>query len=658
MDQFAFHDVLALLAGAVVLVALFRYLHLPQLLAYLAAGILLGPFGAAVVPGTETLRYLAEFGLVFLMFTIGLDLSLPQLFAMKRLVFGLGGAQVSISVFAVALVAVLLGVALPGAIVIGGVLALSSTAIVMKLLIERLEQNSQHGRAAFAVLLFQDLVVVPFLIVIPAFGRGQEEAILPILAWSLIKGALVVLAFVFAGRWLLRPLFQAVAAARSREFFMLAVLLVVLTAAWLTGLAGLSLALGAFLAGLMIAETEYRHEVEVDILPFRDVLLGLFFVTVGTMLNPSVLLEFWPYVLLAVVALMVFKAALVTALGRAFGLTPGVAVRTGVVLAQGGEFGFALLVQAAAFDVLTGPAAQIVLAAVVVSMMFAPLLVHANGDIAKRLVPSYSEQRESNIDAIRAEADLTRPHVIVCGYGRSGQNLGWMLMKEGISFMALDLDPVRVRDARDAGDPVVYGDATRRDVLEAAGLRMAHALAVSYNDVPSAQRILEVVRLVRPDLPVIVRTTDDVDLERLLAAGATEVVPESLEGSLMIASHVLLLLGVPISHIVRRIGEVRRSRYRMLRGFFHGQDLKDLEEPQAYQERLHSVTLPPGAAVVGRRLSEIDLKNSGVAVTAVRRAGIRAPEPRPETLLQAGDVLVLYGTPEGLDLAEKTLLSG
>jgi CPA2 family monovalent cation:H+ antiporter-2 len=371
-----------------------------------------------------------------------------------------------------------------------------------------------------------------------------------------------------------------------------------------------------------------------------------------------VLLESWPYVLLAVVGLILFKAALVTALGRAFGLTLGVAVRAGVVLAQGGEFGFALLVQAAAFDVLTGPTAQIVLAAVVVSMMFAPLLLHANGDIAEWLVPSYSEQRESNIDAIGAEADLTRPHVIVCGYGRSGQNLGWMLTKEGISFIALDLDPVRVRDARDAGEPVVYGDATRRDVLEAAGLRTARALAVSYNDVPSAQRILEVVRLVRPDMPVIVRTTDDVDLEQLIAAGATEVVPESLEGSLMIASHVLLLLGVPISHIVRRIGEVRRDRYRMLRGFFHGQDLKDLEEPQAYQERLHSVTLPPGAAVVGRRLGEVDLKESGVAVTAVRRAGIRAPEPRPETVLQAGDVLVLYGTPEGLDLAEKTLLSG
>lgn len=658
MDQFAFHDILALLAGAVVLVALFRRLHLPQVLAYLTAGILLGPYGAGVVPESETTRYLAEFGLVFLMFTIGLDLSLPQLFAMKRAVFGLGGAQVLISALAFGAFAAALGVPTPGAIVVGGVLALSSTAIVMKLLIERLEQNSQHGRAAFGVLLFQDLVVVPFLIVIPALGHGLDDAIFPVLLWSLVKGVIVLLAFVFAGRWLLRPLFETVAAARSREFFMLAVLLVVLTAAWITAQAGLSLALGAFLAGLMIGETEYRHEVELDILPFRDVLLGLFFVTVGTMLNPAVLLESWQYVLLAVAGLVLFKAALVTALGRAFGLSRGVALRTGVVLAQGGEFGFALLVHAAAFDALTGPAAQIVLAAVVVSMMLAPLLVNYNGEIAKRLVRSYSEQRESNIDAIRAEADFTRPRVIVCGYGRSGQNLGWMLAQEGIPYIALDLDPVRVRDARDAGDPVVYGDATRRDVLEAAGLRAARALAVSYNDVPSAQRILEVARLVRPDLPVIVRTTDDADLEPLLAAGATEVVPESLEGSLMIASHVLLLLGVPISHIVRRIGEVRRDRYRMLRGFFHGQDLKDLEEPQAYQERLHSVTLPPGAGVVGRRLGDVDLKSAGVAVTAVRRGGIRGPDPRPETVLQAGDVLVLYGTPEGLDLAEKTLLSG
>jgi CPA2 family monovalent cation:H+ antiporter-2 len=658
MDQLAFGNIVTLLAGAVLFVALFRLLRLPQILAYLAVGILMGPFGLGLIPMSAGTRYLAEFGLVFLMFTIGLELSLAQLMAMRASVFGFGGAQVVVTAISFGIGAWALGVPPVGATVIGAVLAMSSTAIVMKLLIEQLEQNARHGREAFAVLLFQDLVVVPFLIVIPTLREGAAPALLPVLGWSLLKTAIVVAAFVLVGRWILRPLFHQVAKTRSREFFVLTVLLVALTAAWLTDRSGLSLALGAFLAGLMIAETEYRHQVEVDILPFRDILLGLFFVTVGMMFDPAVLLRHWPAVLLAALGLIVLKAALIAALGRMFRLEKDVALRTALLLAQGGEFGFALIVQAAAFEVLVGATAQVVLAGVVLSMMVAPLVVRYNGEIAKYLLPGYTGRRESDLNAIRSEASLTRPQVIVCGYGRSGQNLGWMLAQEGISFLALDLDPVRVRDARDAGDPVVYGDATQPDVLSAAGLESARALAISYNDVPSALRILEVVRMARPDMPVIVRTTDDVDLETLLAAGATEVVPESLEGSLMIGSHVLLLMGVPISRIVRRVGEARRGRYRMLRGFFHGQDMKDVEEPQAYQERLHSVTLPPGARAIGHSLADMQLGESGATVTAVRRGGIRGPEPSPHTRLQAGDVLVLYGSPESLDNAEKTLLGG
>lgn len=658
MDQLTFGGVLVLLAGAVVFVAAFRYLRLPHILAYLALGVLLGPSGLGLIPVTPATRYLAEFGLVFLMFTIGLELSLSQLRAMKLAVFGFGGLQVLISGLVFGAVAHVLGASPAASFVIGGVLAMSSTAIVMKLLLEQLEQATRHGRQAFAALLFQDLVVVPFLIIIPAMSSGSESALLPILGWALLKGVVAVLAFLFVGRWVLRPLFNRAAKTRSREFFVLTVLLVALTSAWVTGRVGLSLALGAFLAGLMIAETEYRHQVEVDILPFRDILLGLFFVTVGMSLDPHVVARFWPYVLLALGGLIAFKAALVAGLGRLFGLDDGSAVRTGLLLAQGGEFGFVLLVQAAQFRVLTGPAEQILLAAVVLSMMGAAVIVRYNGEIARRLLPSYTQRRESDLDAIRSEALLTRPEVIICGYGRSGQNLAWMLSEEGISFLALDLDPVRVSDARNAGEPVMYGDSTQRDVLQAAGLDSARALAISYNDIPAALRILEIARVLRPDMPVIVRTTDDVDLERLLHAGAAEVVPESLEGSLMIGSHVLLLLGVPISRIVKRVAQVRRDRYRMLRGFFHGQEARDVEEPLAYQERLHSVTLPPGASAVGKVLADMHLDDSGATVTAVRRGGIRGPQPSPETRLQAGDVLVLYGNPESLDNAEKTLLGG
>ena len=658
MDPIGFHSILILLGVAVVLVALFRYLQLPQILAYLCAGIIVGPYGMGWIPDLEGTRYLAEFGLVFLMFTIGLEFSLPRLIAMKHIVFGLGGAQVFISCVVFGFVAWSLGVSPQGAIVIGGMLAMSSTAIVMKLLTEQLEQNSRHGRHAISVLLFQDLVVVLFLILIPAVSGEAEQSVWSTLGEVLLKSVLVLVGIILLGRWLLRPFFHEVASAKLREFFMLAVLLLTLASAWVTEVAGLSLALGAFLAGMMLGETEYRHQVEGDILPFRDILLGLFFVTIGMMLDLSIVQQLWPWVLASVAAIIVFKTLLILGLGKLFGFETGVALRTGMVLSQVGEFAFALLLQADRFQLFSVQASQILLASVVLSMMVAPLTVRHNGRIAKHLVPSYNRARASNLEIIRAEVEGESQHVILCGYGRSGQNLAWMLEQEGVPSLALDLDPVRVRDARDAGKPVVYGDVTRRDVLEAAGLHRAAAIAISFYDVSSALKILGVTRHVRPDMPVIVRTMDDADLERLKTAGATEVVPESLEGSLMMGSHLLLLLGVPVSRIVRHVRDVRADRYRMLRGFFHGEDMFDGKETHAYQERLHSVTLPDGAKAVGKLLVDLHLEEAGVSVSAVRRGGIRGPEPAPHTKLAAGDVLVLYGTPEALEAAEKILLEG
>ena len=659
MEPIGFHSILILLGVAVVLVALFRYLRLPQVLAYLCAGILVGPYGMGWIPDLDSTRTLAEFGLVFLMFTVGLEFSLSKLIAMKNVVFGLGGAQVLISCLVFGLAAWLLGVSAQGAIVIGGMLAMSSTAIVMKLLTEQLEQNSRHGRHAISVLLFQDLIVVPFLILIPALAGDSGQSVWTELGWALMKSVLVLVGIFLVGRWLLRPFFHEVASARLREYFMLAVLLLTLASAWITEMAGLSLALGAFLAGMMMGETEYRHQVEGDILPFRDILLGLFFVTIGMMLDLGVVRQLWPWVLLSVVGIIVFKTLLVLVLGRLFTMETGVALRTGLVLSQVGEFAFALILQANHFHLFSANTSQIVLASIILSMMLAPLIVRHNGSIAKRLVPGYTHARQGNLDVIRAEAGHASQHVIICGYGRSGQNLAWMLEQEGIPSLALDLDPVRVRDARDAGKPVVYGDVTRRDVLEAAGLPRATALAISFYDVSAALKILETTRMVRPDMPVIVRTMDDAALDRLKAAGATEVVPESLEGSLMMGSHLLLLMGVPVSRIVRHVRDVRTDRYRMLRGFFHGEDIYDEgKEKQAYQERLHSVTLPPGANAVGKLIADLHLEESGVSVSAVRRGGIRGPEPAPETKLSTGDVLVLFGVPEALEQAEKILLEG
>lgn len=405
MDPIGFHAILILLSTAVVLLALFRYLRFPQILAYLCAGIVVGPYGLGWIPDSEGTRKLAEFGLVFLMFTIGLEFSLPKLMAMKTIVFGLGGAQVLLSCLVFGTIAWWLGASFEGAIVIGAVLALSSTAIVMKLLIEQLDQNSDYGRHAFGVLLFQDLIVVPFLILIPALGGDIEQSVVVTFAWVLVKSVGVLVGIFLVGRWLLRPLFHAVAAARLREFFMFTVLFITLASAWLTDLAGLSLALGAFLAGMMLGGTQYRHQVESDILPFRDILLGLFFVTIGMLLNLSAVYEFWPYVLASVLGLIVFKAILIMLLARLFGLDAGAALRTGLVLAQGGEFGFALLLQARNYQLLDVPSAQVVLASVIFSMLAAPLLVRHSGRLTQALIPGYARLREADLEFIRSAAD-------------------------------------------------------------------------------------------------------------------------------------------------------------------------------------------------------------------------------------------------------------
>ncbi len=390
MEPIGFHSILILLGVAVVLVALFRYLRLPQILAYLCAGIVVGPSGMGWIPDLEGTRTLAEFGLVFLMFTVGLEFSLPKLMAMKSVVFGVGGAQVLISCLVFGFVAWLFDVPAEGAVVIGGMLAMSSTAIVMKLLTEQLEQNSRHGRHAISVLLFQDLVVVPFLIVIPALAGDIKQSVWTALGWAFLKSVLVLVGIFLVGRWMLRPFFHEVASARLREYFMLAVLLLTLASAWVTEAAGLSMALGAFLAGMMLGETEYRHQVEGDILPFRDILLGLFFVTIGMMLDLGAIRELWPWVLVSVMAIIVFKTLLILGLGKLFAMETGVALRTGLVLSQVGEFAFALILQANQHQLFCARTSQIVLASIILSMMLAPLIVRYNGRIAKRLVPSYT----------------------------------------------------------------------------------------------------------------------------------------------------------------------------------------------------------------------------------------------------------------------------
>ncbi|WP_322091521.1 cation:proton antiporter domain-containing protein [Paraburkholderia bannensis] len=647
---------LFLLLASVVGVVLFRYLNLPPMLGYLTVGILVGPRSLGIVPDTHGAQNLAEFGVVFLMFSIGLEFSLSKLRAMRRAVFGLGLSQV-VGTIAVAL---LVGLVLEpwvhitwqACVALGGALAMSSTAIVSKMLAERLEIESEHGRNILGVLLFQDLAVVPLLIVIAAFG-GSSKSLIESLGMAAIKIVLALGILLFVGQKFMTRWFTIVARRRSQELFVLNVLLVTLGAAFITDKFGLSLALGAFIAGMLIAETPYKHQVEEDIKPFRDVLLGLFFVTTGMLLNPHVI---WQHPLMVgafLIAPIVLKAVLITALTRLFGASPGVAMRTGLGLAQAGEFGFVLLNLILDKHLVDPTLLQAILAAMLLSMLAAPFLIQNADRIVMRISSTEWMQQSLMMTRIATQSIKQSGHVIVCGYGRAGQNLARMLEYEGLSYVALDLDPDRVAAAAAAGESVVFGDAARRESLVAAGIHRAAAVAITYANTQSAFRVLHHIHELEPTLPVIVRTVDDADLERLLAAGATEVIPEIVEGSLMLASHMLVLMGVPMRRVVRRVEELRDERYSLLRGYFHGTD--DAGEDGHEQVRLQSVPVDPRADAVGRTLADLGLVDLGVEVTAIRRHGIRGVEPDPSTRLREADIVVLRGLPEQLALAEERL---
>ncbi len=656
----ALQIVLILLATAVLAVVVFRLLRLPPMLGYLLSGIVIGPHALGWIPEVTVTHQLATFGVVFLMFSIGLEFSLSKLVTMKHIVFGFGTIQVCTTILIVMVVTWMIGLDWRVGLALGGVLAMSSTAIVSKLLAERLELNSLHGRQIIGVLLFQDLAVVPLLIVIPALAHtvdssGADLGVAIILA--LLKAGMVLALILFFGQRLMRPWFHLVARQKSSELFVLNVLLITLGLAWLTGIAGLSLALGAFLAGMLISETEYRHQVEDDIKPFRDILLGLFFVTIGMLLDIETVIQNFMWVMLLLIALITIKASLIAGLSHLFKADSSVAVRTGLSLAQGGEFGFVLLAQANNLGIVDNPTMQPVLAAIVLSMLAAPFIIEHSENMARRFSAAEWMNRAMQLTTIAAQTMAEEQHVILCGYGRSGQNLSRLLEKESVPFIALDLDPRRIRDATAAGESVVYGDAARYEVLIAAGLMRAKLLVVSYADTISALKILRHVQTLRPELPVVVRTLDDTDIDLLKEAGAAEVVAEIMEGSIMLASHALMHLGVPLNRVLNRMRETREQRYSLFRGFYRG--ISDEEESgERMQPRLQNVMIVPGSAAVGKTLKELNLGSFLVEVPAIRRKKVRELLPNDETRLEAGDVLVLRGAQENLAAAEIKLLQG
>ena len=650
--------IILLLVCSVVFLTVFKYFKLSATIAYFAVGILLGPSGAGILYDSDSIRHFVEFGIVFLMFSIGLEFSLPKLNSMRGILFGLGGAQVLITLATTFFVSRLFGLDLAMAFVIGSALTMSSTAIVSKILIERIDLNSRHGRLSIGILLFQDIAVIPILILLPALSAPAID--INTLFIPIILKIAVLLSILF---WLGKPIinfwFGLVAQQKSRELFVLNVLMVTMFFAYLTHLAGLSYALGAFLAGMLISETRYRYQVESDIASFRDILLGLFFISVGMMLNLNIFIEYLWIIITIFIGYSLFKATLIALLTKAFKYELGVGIRTGIILGQAGEFSFVILALAKEQNIIGGDILQIILSVCLLSMICAPFLIPYNGRIARFLSKSYIKNSQKNIEKINDIGHNLSNHVILCGYGRSGQFLGRFLKEEHIPFIAIDMDLNRVNDASNAGELVMYGDASRRVVLNAAGIKNCKAVIITYADDRASSKVLTVVRETYLDLPVIVRTADESSIALLQKEGATEVVPEVLEGSLMLGSHALMVLGIPLGRIVKKIRSFRSERYAMFRGYFKGST--DISDDFSGQEQLelHSIEIKRNPLLMGSKLENIRFEDFNIQIQYLRRPNmLENIDPRPDIILDDGDILVILGLQQNINHFEKYISSG
>nr|WP_186349499.1 monovalent cation:proton antiporter-2 (CPA2) family protein [Pseudomonas fragi] len=567
---FVFANLLIILASSLVVIALFRRLKLPPVLGYLCVGLFVGPTALDWINDSPDLPDLAELGVVFLLFSLGLEFSLPKMLKLRRVVFGLGSLQVLCSAVALGGLLYAFGMSLNGAFLLGAGLALSSTAIVSKELTSLGEIFSRHGQNAIGVLLFQDVVAVLLLTLVPVFAGSSDQAWYWALPVTLGKTVILFLGLLFASRFLLPRLFHEVAASRSAELFVLLALVIVLLTAWLTHLLGLSPALGAFLAGMLLGESHYRHQIEADIRPFRDILLGLFFVSIGMLIDLQLFVHHGFLILGLTLALMLIKGAVVALLVKLRGSDGETAWRSGLALAQGGEFCFALMAQMQSNSLIPADMAAYLLAATFCSMLLTPLLLRAAPLIAASLHRQSYEEAE--LEEIATQNAELQGHVVMCGYGRVGQSIGRFLRSEHKDFVALDYDPDRIEEAAKADSCVHYGDARRGDLLRAVGLDRAQLLVIAVDNTEVAMSVLKEARLITLEVPILVRTRDDSQLTELKAAGATEVVPELLESSLMLASHALILLGLSEKTVQRRVDQVRHDRYHLLEGCFESED--------------------------------------------------------------------------------------
>lgn len=637
----------------VILVLLsFRRLKIPPVLGYLVTGILVGPSVFELLADSEQMHFLAEMGVVFLLFSLGLEFSLPKLMSMKGLVFGLGSAQLAITTAIVAGVCLVVGLDVEQALIVGVVIALSSTAIVIKQLSEMRQTNSGSGQMAISVLLFQDIAVVPVLILIPMLGTDSDFGLSLLLALGKGVGAFIII--FLAGKLILPKLFDEIARARSDELFVLTAIMVVVFTGALTYSLGLSAALGAFLSGMMLGESKYRHQLDADIRPFKDILMGLFFVSIGMMLNLSLLVDQWTLLLICLPMLILAKSAIVALIYFNRRAKRRSALKSGFYLAQIGEFGFVVLALAQKNALLSDATVSLIIALGVLSMAMTPILMHKADALAKHLIKSH-ELLDKPLPT-PTTCELMKDHVVICGFGRVGQTIARFLKKEAIAYIAMDQDPVRIQEAIVGGEKVLFGDSRHRDILKNCHVDKAKLVVITFDDNHSVMQVLSACKEMGQDIEVMIRTRDDTDMSMLKEAGAQTVVPEALEGSLMLVSQVLFLSGVPMSRVLKRIQIERKNQYKFMHGYFHGDESSHNMELDL--EQLHAVAVPLDAHVIGHFVGDLPLERLRITLRGIRRNHEEISEPDNDLAIKEDDVLILCGKPRRVERAERYLLNG
>lgn len=553
--QFELADVLIFLLAAVIIVPLFRRLKISPILGYLVAGAFLGPAGFKFIAETDGAHLIAEYGIVFLLFTIGLELSFERLKSLRLYVFGLGSAQFLITSLCIGVIAYFAGLSISGSIILGGALALSSTAFVLRLMADRGEMSTRFGRASFSVLLFQDLAVVPLLAIVPLLGAETQD-IGSALGLALLKAVFALVIIVLAGRLLLRPIYRIVTSSKSPEAFVAVTLLVILGTAWATYKAGLSMPLGAFLAGLLIAETEYRHQVEADIMPFKGILLGLFFMSIGMRFDIVLAINELDKILMLVFGLLSLKAIILFGLATVFKFELGPAIRLGILLSQGGEFAFVLLNEVSA-SVIPHEVSQLMYITVTLSMTMTPLLVTLFWPVCAKL----EKKQNTRLEWLEEETEDLENHVIIAGYGRVGETVAKILTDQSIPFVAVDIDASRVAEGRSKAMPVYYGDSCFGEVLRAVGASRARAIVITIGDKKLATRAVMNIRYDFPQTPLFVRARDGQHVRELQKIGVTSTFPETLEASLQLGGAVLKTYGVEPTEVDLIITQFRRNSF-------------------------------------------------------------------------------------------------